>query len=70
MLNMLLGGFRSVMRGVVEVALGRVCMVRSGFVVAAFVMPGGLAVMSSGVLVMLGCLMMMLGCFLGHVFSF
>jgi hypothetical protein len=70
MLNVLFGRFRSVMGGVMEVALGRVRMVRGGFVVTSFVMPGSLAMMSRGVLVMLGCLVMMLGCFLGHGFSF
>jgi hypothetical protein len=67
MLHVLLSGFGGVMGCVMQVALGGVRVVRGAFVIAGFMVLGGLAVMTGGMLVMLGCLMMVLGCFLGHV---
>jgi hypothetical protein len=61
--------FRSVMCSVVRVPVGCVSVMRGGFVVAAFVVPGGLTMMSSRVFVVFGCFMMMFCRFFGHLSS-
>jgi hypothetical protein len=62
-----LGGFDAVMRGVMVVGMGRVRVVRGGFMVTGFVMASRFAVMPRGVLVVFRCFVMMFGCLLGHV---
>jgi hypothetical protein len=69
MLHVLLGSLDGVVRGVVQVALGGVSVVRGHFMVAGFVVLGGFAMMPSGVFVVFGCLGMMLCGLFGHVFS-
>jgi len=60
------GGVLGVLRGVKIVGEGKVGVVRSGFVVAVGVMPGGFMVMACSVLVMFRCLGVMMGCLAGH----
>ena len=61
--------FRSMMRGMMRVPVSCVSVMSSGFVVAVFVVPGGLTMMSSRVFVVFGCFMMMLCRFFGHLSS-
>jgi hypothetical protein len=60
------GGVLVVLRGVKMMSMGKVSMVRGGFVVAFCVMPGGFVVVACSVLVMLRCLGVMMGCLAGH----
>jgi hypothetical protein len=64
--SVLLCRFRSVMRGVVQVPLSGMRMMRRRFVVAGFVMRGRLAMVSGRMVVMFGCSMMMFCRLLGH----
>jgi len=64
-----LGAFRRVMRGVVQVSLGGVRVMRGLFMVSGFVMLRGFAMMPCGVFVMLSCFVMMFGCLFGHTSS-
>jgi hypothetical protein len=66
MLHMALRRFRRVMRGVVQMALRRMGMMRGRFVVPLLVVLRGFTVMSSCVLVVLGCLRVMFRCLLRH----
>jgi hypothetical protein len=66
MLHMELGRLRSMMRGVVQMPLRRVGVVRGRFVIARFVMLGGLAMMMGRVFVVLSRFLMMLRCLFGH----
>jgi hypothetical protein len=66
MLDVLLCRFCGVVRGVVQVSLRGVGMVRSHFMVAGFVMRCGFAMMTGRVLVVFRCLLMMFRCLLGH----
>jgi hypothetical protein len=69
MLDVLLGRFGGVVRGVMQVALSGVSVVSRSFVVTGFVMPGRFTVMPSGMLVVL-CRADMVFCRLfGHVSS-
>ncbi|MFZ0305897.1 MAG: hypothetical protein WAL75_24645 [Terracidiphilus sp.] len=58
--------FGGVLGGVKMVSLGKVSVMRGGFVVAVIVMLGGFMVMACSVFVMLRCLGVMLGCLAGH----
>jgi hypothetical protein len=69
MLYVRLSRFGSVMRSVMQVSLGSVCVMGCYFVVSRFVVPRGFAMVSSRVFVMFGCLMMMFRCLLGHFSS-
>lgn len=53
--GVLFGGFRSVMRSVVEMALGDEGMMRGGMVIASFMTSSGFAMMTGRVLVVFGC---------------
>jgi hypothetical protein len=64
--SVLLCRFRSVMRGVVQVPLSGMRMMRRRFVVAGFVMRGRLAMVSGRMVVMFGRSMMMFCRLLGH----
>jgi hypothetical protein len=66
MLEVVLGGLRGVMRGVVHVRMGCVRMMCGGFMAAGFVVLGGLAVMMRGMLMMLSGFVMMFGGFFRH----
>ena len=57
-----LGGFRGVMRGVMQMALGNVGMMRSSMVIAGFMVPGGFTMMTRGVLVVLSGFVVMVVC--------
>jgi len=59
-----LGRFGRVMGGVMKMALRRVRVMRGGFVVSRFVMPGRFHMVVSCVLVVFGCLAVMFGCLL------
>ena len=61
-----LGGFGSVMRRVVMMGGGHVCVMRGHVVIFFFVMPRSFAVMVRREFVMLGSLLMMLDRMLGH----
>jgi hypothetical protein len=65
-LDVKFGGFRRVMRGVMQMALRAVSMMRGGFVIAVLVVAGGFAMVSRGVLVVLGGFVMMLCGVLRH----
>jgi hypothetical protein len=62
-----LGGFGGVVRGVLQMAVSGVGVMRSSFVVAGFVVLRGGTVMSCGVLVVLGGFAVMFGGLLAHV---
>jgi hypothetical protein len=66
MLHVELGRFRRVMRGVMQMSLCRVGVVRGRFVIARFVMLGSLAMMMGRVFVVLSRFLMMLRCLFGH----
>jgi hypothetical protein len=68
-LDVRLGGFRRVMRGVVKMALRRMSVMGCRFVVSGLVMPGRLAMMLCCAIVVLRCLGVMLCRLLGHVSS-
>jgi hypothetical protein len=61
-----LGGFCSMLSGVLVVAVCQVRMVRGFFVVATLVVLGCLMVMTGCVCVVFRCVLVMLCCFLGH----
>ena len=61
--------FRSMMRSMMRVPMSCVSVVSSGFMIAVFVVPGGLTMMSSRVFVVFSCFMMMLCRFFGHLSS-
>jgi hypothetical protein len=63
---MSLRSFGRVMRGMVQMSLRRMGVMGCRFVVASFVVSGGLAMMPRRVLMMLGCFMVVLRCLLGH----
>jgi len=69
-LDVRLRRFRGVMRGVMKMSLSRMRVMRRGFVIAFFVVPGSLAMMMGRMLVMFGSFEMMLGSLLGHLTSF
>jgi hypothetical protein len=64
--KVVLGRVLAVLRGVKMVSVGKVSVVRGGFVVAVGVMPRSFVVMACSVLVMLRCLGVMMGCLAGH----
>jgi hypothetical protein len=66
MLDVVLRRFRRVMRGMVQVALRGVRVVRGGFVVALFVVCCRFAMVARRVFVVFRCLMMMLCRLLRH----
>jgi hypothetical protein len=66
MLNVLLGRLRSVMRGMVQVPLRGVRVVRCQLMISGFVMRRRFAMMPGRVLVMFCCLLMMFCRLLGH----
>jgi len=67
MLHVALGCFRSVMHGVLVMAMRRMRVVSRSFVVAAVMMIRGMAMVLRSVLVVFSCLAMM-GCgFLRHI---
>jgi hypothetical protein len=57
-----LGGFGSVVRGVMQMAVRDVGMVRGSMVIASFVVPGGFPMMTCGVLVVLSGFVVMVVC--------
>jgi hypothetical protein len=59
--------FGGVVRRVMQVTLGRVCMMCSRLVIAGVVMLGCFAMVARRVFMMLGCLMMMLCRLFGHM---
>jgi hypothetical protein len=61
-----LGCFGCVVRCVLVVAVGQMCVVRGRFVFACFVMLCGFLVMARRVFVMLRCFTMMVRCLLRH----
>jgi hypothetical protein len=66
MLDVQLGSFLGVMRGMVRVALRRVRVVGRLVMVARFVVRRGFAMVPSRVFVMFCCFVMMFCCLLGH----
>lgn len=64
--HVLLGGVFCVLVRVDVVAVGKVGVMGSRFVVSIFVLLGGFTVMTCSVFVMLRCLVVMVRCFLGH----
>lgn len=65
-LDVLLGGFLGVMCCVMKMALGGVCVVSGGLVIAGFVMARRFSMMTCRVFVMLCCPSVVLGRLLGH----
>jgi hypothetical protein len=63
-----LGGFNSVISGVMMVAVSHVRVMTGHVVVTGFVVARRFAMMPRGVLVVFSCFVMMLGCFSGHLF--
>lgn len=64
--RVMLAGFSGVMRGVIQVTFGDVCMVAGFFMIASFMMAGSGKMMFSGVLVVRRRFAMMLRGFFGH----
>jgi hypothetical protein len=64
-----LGGFGGMVRRVMMMAVGDVCVMRCEVMTFFFVVPRGLAMMTRRVFVMLGSLLVMLDGVLGHVSS-
>ena len=65
-LDVLLGGFLGVIGCVMKMALGGVCVMSSGLVIAVFVVTRRFAMMASCVFVMFCCPSVVLGGLLGH----
>lgn len=62
-----LGGFNSVVSGMMMVAVSHVRVMSRQVVVTGFMVARRLAMMSRGVFVVFGCFVVMLGCFSGHL---
>jgi hypothetical protein len=69
MLDVLLGGFCSVVSGVMKMALRGVSVVGGGLVIAGFVMHGSFAMMTSCVFVVFSCFGVMFRRLLRHLSS-
>jgi hypothetical protein len=69
MLDVRLGSFRGVMRGMMKMPLRRMSVVGGRFVVPSFVMLGRFAMMLCRVVVMLRRFGVVLRCLLGHMSS-
>jgi hypothetical protein len=68
MFHMDLRCFSSMVSSVMRMSIGCMCVMGCPFVLAGFVMPGGMAVMFRCALVMRGCLVVMLSSLFRHGF--
>jgi hypothetical protein len=68
MFHMELRCFSSMVSCVVRMSIGCMCVMSRRFVLAGFVMPGGMAVMFRRALVMRGCLVVVLSSLFRHGF--
>jgi hypothetical protein len=66
MLDVVFGGFRRMMSGMLLVPMREMRMMRRFFVSPGVMLLGGLFMMMRGMLVMFGCFLVLLRCVFGH----